>query len=111
MEFGSSKFCSRVILGNIDWKCHCEDSDSDGDNADLYQCLGDVSYDRSDLEVPYTLLLVFLSLSVLLHLSFDCIVAEIVSFLSCKISGQEFPDSQIWVYSFHICGCDFCNSN
>ena len=30
----------------------------------------------------------------LLHLSFDCIVAEIVSFLSSKISGQEFPDSQ-----------------
>ncbi len=48
---------------------------------------------------------------ILLHLSFDCIVAEIVSFFSCKISGQEFPDSQIWVYSFHICGCDFCNSN
>jgi len=39
---------------------------------------------------------------------FDCIVAEIVSFLSRKISGQEFPDSQKWVYFFHICGCDFC---
>ena len=61
--------------------------------------------------MPYTLLLVFLSLSVLLHLSFDCIVAEIVSFLSSKISGQEFPDSQMWVYSFHICGYDFCNPN
>ena len=45
----------------------------------------------------------------LLHLSFDCIVAEIVSFLSSKISGQEFPDSQMWVYS--ICGYDFCNPN
>jgi len=33
----------------------------------------------------------------LLHLSFYCIVAEIVSFLPSKISGQEFPDSQIWV--------------
>jgi hypothetical protein len=35
-------------LGNIDQKWHCEDSDSDDDNADLYQCLCDVSYD-SDL--------------------------------------------------------------
>ena len=32
-----------------------------------------------------------------------------LSVLSSKISGQEFPDSQMWVYS--ICGYDFCYPN
>ena len=39
--------------------------------------------------MPYTLLLVFLSLSVLLHLSFDCIVAEIV-FYHVKFLVKSF---------------------
>ena len=67
----------REDLGNIDQAWHCEESDSDDDyanlyqchddrsdddNADLYQCLYNVSYD-SDLEVPYTLSPVFVSLS------------------------------------------------
>ncbi len=47
LMFSRSSFlqpCLQGDLDNIDRKCHCEDSDpSDGDNADLYQCLGDVS--------------------------------------------------------------------
>ena len=41
---GLSEPCLQGDLDNIDRRCHYEDSDqSDGDNADLYQCLGDVS--------------------------------------------------------------------